>query len=326
MGNEIFDLIIIGAGPTGISIAIEAEKHKLRYVILEKGYLVNSIYNFPTNMTFFSSSDKLEIGEIPFITNNEKPTRSEALEYYRRLIFHYNINIKFNTKVESINKVEDFILQSSTGVFSARNVVLATGYYDLYRPLNILGENLKKVKHYYDDAHPYIGKDIVVIGAANSACDIALETWTKGANVTMVIRGAELYQGVKYWILPNIQNRIKEGSIKAYFESEVIEIHEDHVIVRDKSYVKIKLKNDFVLAMTGYQIDYNFLRGCGVDFDDSKENNPPIFNEENLMTNVEGLYVAGVILSGTATSKLFIENTRHHGQLILQDIVKKAVH
>lgn len=319
--NDHYELIIIGAGPSGIACAIEAEKEGLNYLVLEKGFLANSIYNFPTNMTFFSTSERLEIGKVPFISHTEKPTRKEALEYYRRIVESYGLKIKYQTEIETLTKADGqvFHLKTTKGTeYKATHVIAATGYYDVPRLLNVEGENLPKVKHYYDDAHPYIGMNILVVGAANSACDVALETWQKGANVSMAVRSSELYQKVKYWILPNIENRIKEGSIKAYFNSEVKKISPDSVTI-DTPDGAIEIENDYVLAMTGYQPDYNFLSSLGIEFDGT-EAKRPVFNEDTLESNVKGLYLAGVILAGLNTSKLFIENTRDHGKKIIDHI------
>ena len=317
--QKVHDIAIIGGGPTGINCAIEAKKRKLDTIILEKGVLVNSVFNFPANMTFFSTSLKLEIGEIPFISNNDKPTRSEALEYYRRLVAYYKLNIVFRCKVTEISK-EDNLFQITTPkeTYFAKKIIVCTGFYDTPKLLDIPGEHLPKVKHYYDEAHPYIGQKIVIIGGANSACDVALETWSKGAEVTMVVKDSQLYQNVKYWILPNVENRIKEGSIVAHFNSEVIEIKEDEVLVKTPEGI-VTLPNDYVLAMTGYLPDYPLLEKFGLTFteDDKKA---PIFNEETLETKVKGMYVAGVLNSGMDTNKLFIENTRHHPDLILTHI------
>jgi thioredoxin reductase (NADPH) len=316
------DVIIIGAGPTGISCAIECIKKGLSCIVLEKGVLVNSIFNFPVNMTFFSTSLKLEIGDIPFISNNDKPSRAEALEYYRRLVYHYNIDIHYKVKAQTlVTKSKYYEVICNQGIYEAKHVIVCTGYYDLPRLLNIKGEELKKVKHYYDEAHRYIDQDIVVIGGANSACDVALETWTKGAKVTMVVRDRTLYQNVKYWILPNIENRIKEGSIKAYFESEVIEIKPHSVRIKTPEKV-IEIPNDYVLAMTGYTPDYYFLKEIGIHIG-ADESMTPYFDPETLESNLPNVYLAGVINAGLATNKLFIENTRDHAQIIINHILSK---
>jgi len=317
----MYDLIIIGGGPTGISIGIEAERHGLSYLIIEKGKLVNSIYNFPTNMTFFSTSLKLEIGDIPFISHNDKPTRLEALEYYRRIASHYDLNIKYQLTVKTIEKLGEIYNINYDDSLLTKNIVIATGFYDHHRKLHVPGEDLPKVKHYYDDAHSYIGMKVLVVGAANSACDVALETWNNGADVTMVIRKDQLYPKVKYWILPNIKNRIKEGSIKAYYNSNLVSISDTHVVL-DTPYGEVILENDYVLAMTGYVPDFKFLESVGILLD--KENsNKPVLNPETLESNQKNIYIAGVIVSGMKTSELFIENTRHHGKMIIDDIRAK---
>jgi thioredoxin reductase (NADPH) len=318
------DVIIIGAGPTGLNCAIAAQQAGLDYLIIEKGVLVNSIFNFPANMTFFSTSKKLEIGDIPFISHSDKPTRREALEYYRRIVESYQLNIHYRERVESVVKQDDgiFALSTKRGTYNTRKVIVTTGYYDIPKKLNIPGEELPKVKHYYDEAHPYIGQKVVVVGGANSACDVALETWQKGADVTMVVRETELYQRVKYWILPNIENRIKEGSIKAYFNSQLTRIEEEKVYVHTPD-GDLVLDNDYVLAMTGYMPDYSFMEKIGISFHDD-DYRTPVFNPDTLESRVPGLYIAGVILGGYHTSKLFIENTREHGAVIMNDIVDKS--
>ena len=321
--NNIYDIIIIGAGPTGISCAIEAKKNGLSTLIIEKGMLTNSIYNFPTNMTFFSTSLKLEIGDVPFISHNEKPTRMEALEYYRRVIDSYDLEIKFREEATNIDdRNKGFEVITTKGDYHCDYVIIATGFYDNHRKLNVPGEELPKVKHYYDDVHPYIQQKVVVVGAANSACDVALETWSKGADVTMVIRGDELYQKVKYWILPNIENRIKEGSIKAYFNSTVKEITETEVVI-DTPGGSLSIDNDYVLAMTGYTPNYDLLAQFGIEWDNT-ELQIPTHNEDTLESNRKGLYIAGVINGGLHTSRYFIENTREHGEKIIRDILLKS--
>lgn len=318
-----YDLVIIGGGPTGINCGIEAHKKGLKFIILEKGVLVNSLYHFPTNMTFFSTSIKLEIGDIPFISHGDKPTRKEALEYYRRLVSTYNLRIAYDEEVQSMSSMEDgtYLLNTSQNKqYQSTHVIVATGFYGIPNLLNIPGEKLSKVKHYYDEAHPYIGRNILVVGGANSACDVALETWQKGANVTMVIRQKELYQKVKYWILPNIENRIKEGSIKAYFESDLIKINPKSVDLRTPKGL-INIENDYVLAMTGYTPDYNLLHALGIKIQ-KDQYLTPIHSEDTLESNLQNVYLAGVVNGGKYTSKYFIENTRHHAELIIQKILE----
>ena len=315
----IYDLVIIGAGPAGINCGVEASKKGLKYVILEKGVLVNSIYNFPTNMTFFSTSKNLEIADIPFISHTEKPTRKEALEYYRRLAHHYKLNIAFKQEVVTAQSTEKgFTVSTNTNDYTTKHMVIASGFYDNPRQLEVPGADLAKVKHYYDDPHPYIGMNILVIGGANSACDVALETWAHGANVTMAIRKPNLYPRVKYWILPNIENRIKEGSIPAYFDTEVTHITEDSVTLRTPTET-LEIPNDYVLAMVGYVPDYTLLNQLGIDYKEN-ENHVPTFNPETCESNVPGVYLAGVLNGGKKTSSLFIENTRDHGEKIIGHI------
>lgn len=320
---KTLDLIIIGGGPTGLNCAIEAQKAGLDYLVLEKGLLVNSIYHFPINMTFFSTSKLLEIGETPFISHTEKPTRREALEYYRRLQQAYGLKVKL---YEPVGKMErqadgDYLITTSKGEYRTGSVIVATGFYDTPRLLNVPGEDLPKVKHYYDDAHPYIGQKVLVIGAANSACDVALETWAKGSEVTMAIREEEIYKGVKYWIRPNIENRIKEGSITAYFQTVVEEIREGEVVLKGPN-GKFTIENDFVLAMTGYKPNYELLYKLGLEIPEDKDQ-IPVHDPETLETSLPNVYIAGVVCAGMKTSKLFIENTRQHGEIIINQIAKK---
>lgn len=323
---EFLDLIIIGGGPTGINCGIEAKREGLSFTILEKGVLANSIYHFPTNMTFFSTSQKLEIGQIPFISHSDKPTRKEALEYYRRLVQSYELPIRLYEEVRSMSALpreEGYAITTTKGNYQGRSVIIATGYYDQPRLLDVPGENLPKVKHYFDDAHPYIGQEILVVGARNSACDVALETYTKGAKVTMAIRKSEIYERVKYWIKPNIENRIMEGSIKAYFNTEVVAIHPKSVDLKTPEGL-VTIPNDYVLAMTGYTPDYAFFRKLGIQISDDLHQ-IPVYDPETLESNLSNVYLAGVINAGLKTSELFIENTRHHAGIILKAIKKKQV-
>ena len=325
METAIYDVVIIGGGPTGISCAIAAKEAGLRYLVLEKGVLTNSIYHFPINMTFFSTSKLLEIGNTPFISHADKPSRREALEYYRRVTESWGLQVKLYEEVTGLQAQNDhYQIMTRKHSYAARNVVVATGYYGDARKMGVPGEDLPKVKHYYDDAHPYIGQKLLVVGAANSACDVALETWMKGAHVTMAIREAEIYKGVKYWIRPNIENRIKEGSIKAYFNTTIREITQTQVVLNTPD-GPVTIANDFVLAMTGYLPDYPFLESLGLQFT-ADENRLPLHNPETLESNLPGVYVAGVLVAGMLTSKLFIENTRHHGRIIMQNIqIKRRV-
>lgn len=319
--NE-YDVIIIGAGPIGLACGIEAKKAGLRYLIIDKGCLVNSLYNYPLNMTFFSTSERLEIGEVPFISHQPKPNRFEALEYYRRVAMTWKLDIKLYEPVLSLNRIDDhFVVTSSKEIYKTDAVVLALGFYDLPFMLNIPGEDLTKVMHYYKEPHPFFGQKLVVIGAANSAVDVALETWRKGAEVTMVIREDSIRDSVKYWVKPDIENRIKEGSIKAYFNSHVERITEKAVEIRtpDK---RIIIDNDFVLAMTGYQPPFEFMEHAGVKFT-RDEFNTPVYDENTMETNVSNLYLAGVVCGGLKTNKWFIENSRVHAELIIRDLTAK---
>ena len=317
-----YELIIIGGGPIGLNCAIAAQKANLNYVVLEKGVLVNSIYNFPTNMTFFSTSNLLEIGDVPFIAHSDKPTRREALEYFRRVQESWGLNIKQYTEVIAMHSDEEgYLIETNKGNYCTTYVIVATGFYDTPRMLNIPGENLPKVKHFYDDPHPYVGQQVLVIGAANSACDVALETYYKGAEVTMAIREEEIYPKVKYWIRPNIENRIKEGAIKAYFNTTVKEIRENEVVLNTPE-GELTISNDFVLAMTGYTPNYRLFESLGLPISEDG-NKVPLHDENTLATPLAGVYVAGVINAGIQTSKLFIENTRIHAQMIVDDILAK---
>ena len=317
------DLIIIGAGPIGLACGIEAKKNNLDYLIVDKGMLVNSIYNYPVNTTFFSTSDKLEIGEIPFISHNVKPTRTEALEYYRRVCDSWDLNLDLYNEVLEIEKKESlFILNTRNGIKKSKNIVICTGFYDIPYMLNIPGEELDKVLHYYNESHPYYKMDIAIVGAGNSAVDVALDTYRKGAkSVTMIIREKEIGGNIKYWVKPDIVNRIESGEIKAFYESEILEIKENTILIKTPTGVE-KINNDFVLAMTGYLPNYEILKKLGVKINDD-EFKTPLYNEETMETNINGVFLAGVICGGLKTNKWFIENSRDHSQKILSTIIKR---
>ena len=317
----LHDLVIIGAGPIGLNCAVAATKAQLDYVVLEKGVLTNSIYHYPVNMTFFSTAQKIEIGDIPFVAHSDKPTRLEALEYYRRVMDHYRLRVHFYEEVEGMSPHgEGTYSITTTGgrTYHTRSVIVATGFYDTPRLLGVPGEDLPKVKHYYDDAHPYVQQRVVVVGAANSACDVALELWHKEADVTMVIREDDIYERVKYWIRPNILNRIAEGTIKAHFNSTVQRITPEAVCIRTPD-GELQLPNDFVLAMTGYLPNYDLLRRLRLPIADESPHQP-IHNPDTLETPLQRVYVAGVVAAGLATSELFIENTRVHATMILDHL------
>ncbi len=316
------DLIIVGGGPIGIACGLEAKKNGISYLILEKGPIVNSLFNYPVNMQFFSSSEKLEIDEIPFISKEAKPKRNEALEYYRRIVTSNNLNIHLFENVTSIEKKEDvFEVETKKQKYKAKNVIIATGFYDLPNKLNVPGEDLAKVSHYYKDPHFYASQKLAVIGASNSAVDAALECWRKGAEVSMIIRGPEVGQRVKYWVRPDIINRINEGSIKAYYNTTVSEIQEKELILNTPDGSQ-QIENDFVLALTGYKPNFHFLEALGIHLSDDTKRLPS-YNENTMETNIKGLYLAGVICGGMETHKWFIENSRIHAKIIMDHIVKK---
>jgi thioredoxin reductase (NADPH) len=318
------EVIIIGAGPIGLACGIEAKKAGLSYLILEKGCLVNSLFHYPLNMTFFSTSERLEIGEVPFISSNPKPTRSEALEYYRRVCTSWNLNVKLYEKVEEVRKEASvFRVTTSKGKYQAKSIILALGFYDLPYLLHVEGEELSKVKHYYDEPHPYFGQRVAVIGAANSAVDVALETWRKGAEVTMIIREGSIRESVKYWVKPDIENRIKEGAIKAFFNSEVLRITPNTIEISTPLGNQV-LENDFVLAMTGYQPPFDFMKSMGVSFH-GDEFHTPVYHENTMESNVPNLYLAGVVCGGLKTNKWFIENSRIHASIIIRDLQQKVM-
>ena len=316
------DLIIIGAGPIGLACGIEAKKNNLDYLIIDKGMLVNSIFNYPVNTTFFSTSDKLEIGDIPFISHNVKPTRTEALEYYRRVCDSWNLNLDLYNEVLDIeNKNSYFELSTKNGILSSKKIIICTGFYDIPYLLNIPGEELNKVLHYYNESHPYYKMNIAIVGAGNSAVDVALDTYRKGAkSVTMIIREKEIGKNIKYWVKPDIINRIESEEIKAFYESEIIEIKEKTIILKSP-FGQEEIDNDFVLAMTGYQPNYDILKKLGVKINND-EFKTPVFNEKTMETNVTGVFLAGVICGGLKTNKWFIENSRDHSEKILSSIIK----
>ncbi|MBE8715412.1 YpdA family putative bacillithiol disulfide reductase [Sphingobacterium hungaricum] len=324
MQEEIVDVLIVGAGPIGIACGIEAQKNKLSHLILEKGCLVNSLYNYPVNMTFFSSSERLEIGDTPFVTTNPKPKRAEALEYYRRIDSKFDLNTHLFEEVLSIEKKGSiFTIQSNKAVYLAKHVIIATGFYDVPMLLNIPGENLPKVSHYYQDPHYYTNQHVIVVGASNSSIDAALETFRKGAKVTLVIRGPEVSHRVKYWVRPDIENRIACGEVAVKYNSYLTEITENEAKISTPEGV-VTIKNDFVLALTGYQPNFTFLKKVGINIPDESPRIPE-HNLETMETNVEGMYLAGVVCGGLNTHLWFIENSRVHAEIIVHDILAKSI-
>ncbi|HVW76698.1 MAG TPA: YpdA family putative bacillithiol disulfide reductase [Alloacidobacterium sp.] len=326
--SGIFDVLVIGAGPTGMACAIEAQRAGLRSVLVDKGCLCNSIFHYPSHMTFFTTPELLEIGDIPFPSVNQKPSRNEALEYYRKVAEHYQLDIRQYQNVDSVSGSDGDFRVDVTDRFGrkfthhARKLVIATGYYDLPNYLGIPGEDLPKVFHYYDDPHPYYNLDVLVIGGKNSAAIAALDLWRHGARVTLVHRGAKMHRHVKYWILPDIENRIKNGEITAYFESSVETIHEDTVTLQTPQGA-LQIKNDYVFAMTGYHPDFEFLTGLGVLLEG--DDRCPACDPRSLESNVPGIYLAGVIIAGERTNEIFIENGRFHGKQIASDLKEKLL-
>jgi thioredoxin reductase (NADPH) len=320
------DVLVVGAGPTGMACAIEAQKVGLKAILIDKGCLVNSIYHYPANMVFFTTPELLEIGDVPFTTALQKPTRLEALEYYRRVAEHHRLDIHQYEWVKTITgddndfRVTTTSRHGSIHDYRARKIILATGYYDLANRLNVPGEDLQKVFHYYREPHPYYDTDVLIVGGKNSAAEAALDLWRHGARVTLVHRAEQIHNHVKYWVRPDIENRIKAGEIIAHFNSTVAEIGEDFVVVNRPS-GPLELKNDFVFALTGYHPDYDFLRSVGVELATNQLR--PVCDPENLESNVPGVYVAGVIVAGSRTSEIFIENGRFHGKLIAAHLSQK---
>jgi thioredoxin reductase (NADPH) len=333
MGNPtqserpIYDLLVIGAGPTGMACAIEAQRTGFTAVLVDKGCLCNSLFHYPAHMTFFTTPELLEIGDMPFSSPNQEPTRSEALEYYRKVAEHYALDVRQYETVERVTGADGDFTVHTIDRFDrslqhrARKLVLATGYYDLPNYLDIPGENLSKVKHYYHEPHPYFGLDVLVIGGKNSAAIAALDLWRHGARVTLVHRGPEVRPHVKYWILPDINNRIKNGEIKAHFSSAVTNITEDEVMVETPEGA-VTLKNHFVFALTGYHPDFDFLERIGIKLDAANDR-CPVCDPATLESNVPGIYLGGVIVAGERTNEIFIENGRFHGKLIAADLKRK---
>lgn len=318
---------MIGAGPTGLACAIAAQNVGLRVVLVDKGCLTNSLFHYPANMTFFTTPELLEIGNMPFSSPNQKPTRAEALEYYRKVAQHYALDVRQYQNVDAVSGVDGAFEVHTTDRFGrklthrAKKLVVSTGYYDLPNHLGIPGEELPKVAHYYNEPHPFFGQDVMVIGGKNSAAIAALDLWRHGARVTLVHRGEALHRHIKYWIKPDIENRIKNGEIAAYLSSTVTKIEEDAVTLRTPEGEKV-LRNDFMFALTGYHPDFAFIESLGVKLDE-RNARCPVCEPSTLESNVPGLYLAGVIVAGERTNEIFIENGRFHGDLIARDLAEK---
>jgi len=326
LANDMFDVLVIGAGPTGLACGIEAQRRRLKTVVVDKGCLVNSLFHYPAGMVFFTTPELLEIGDMPFSSAHQKPTREEALEYYRKVAQHYQLDVRQYQRVARVEGrdgdfcVGAFDQHKRPLAYRTRKLILATGYYDLPNIMGIPGEELPKVTHYYREPHPYSNSDVLVIGGANSAAISALDLYRHGARVTLVHWGPGIDAHVKYWIKPDIENRIKNREIKAYFGSTVKEIRTDDVLVQTPE-GEVCVKNDFVLALTGYHPDFDFLRGLGIRLAEDKCR--PLCDPQTLESNVPGIYLAGVIVAGSATSEIFIENGRFHGRQIAEDLERK---
>jgi thioredoxin reductase (NADPH) len=317
---EQFDTVVVGAGPTGLACGIELKQRGVGAVLIEKGCVVNSLYNYPTHMVFFTTPELLEIGGLPMTSLNEKPGRTEALKYYRRVAEYYGLNIHQYERVLSIEGDDgDFSVKTTKAAYRARKIVIATGYYDVPNMLNVPGEDLDKVIHYYKEPHPYYNHDVLVVGAKNSAAIAALELYWTGARVTLVHRNNWISDRVKYWIKPNIENRIKNGEIQAFFNSRVIEIQPKTVLLETPN-GPVTLKNDFVFAMTGYRPDLEFLASLGIRLE--PETQKPRTNPETLESDRPGIFLAGVIVAGMHTNEIFIENGRFHGKKIAEAIAE----
>jgi bacillithiol disulfide reductase len=321
---DVLDVIVVGAGPTGLACGIEAVRARMSLLVLEKGCLVNSIFHYPANMTFFTTRERLEIGEIPFSSINLKPTRAEAMEYYRRVTDFYHLPVRYEEEVINIAsldgtfQVETRCKSESHRTYTSRKVIIATGYYDRPNFMGIPGEDLPKVSHYATEGHAFYGRKVAVIGGANSAAITALDLFRHGAEVTVIYRGSELSRHIKYWVRPDIENRIKEKSIHAFFNSQVTEITWDSICIRTGNGEDLQVPNDFVFALTGYHPDVDLLRRAGVEVD--PKTYCPVSDSKTLESNVPGLYLAGVLISGRRTNEIFIENGRFHGKVIIDDI------
>jgi len=319
----VSDAIVVGAGPTGLACGLELKRRGLDVMVIDKGCVVNSLYNYPTHMTFFTTPELLEIGDLPMTSMYEKPTRTEALKYYRRVAEHYKLDIHQYERVESIDGTDGAFTVPTTDrvgdqhCYKAKKIVIATGYYDVPNLLNVPGEELPKVIHYYKEPHPYYNHDVLVVGAKNSAAIAALELYWTGARVTLVHRGPGIHRHVKYWIKPNIENRIRNGEVKAYFNSSVTEILPDSVGLQTPD-GNISIRNDFVLAMIGYSPDLTFLNANGIVLEPDTQK--PRTDPDTLESDRRGVFLAGVIVAGMHTNEIFIENGRFHGRQIAEAI------
>lgn len=330
MNNQtVFDVIVIGGGPTGLACAIEAQRAGFSALVIEKGCVVNSLFNYPTQLVFFTTPELLEIGDLPFVCEREKPNRQEALKYYRRVVDTYKLRVHQYERVLNVSGSDgnflvetELVMTGKRRSFRSKKIVVAIGYFDQPNFMGIPGEDLPKVSHYYKDAHPFYDRDVAIIGAANSAAISALDLYRHGARVTIIHRRATLRPTIKYWILPDIENRIKNGEITAHFNTIVTEITPTSIRIRQlETGEESQLPNDFVFALTGYHTDNDFLRSLGIEID--PETMKPKFNAETMESNVKGVYLAGVVIAGKETGKIFIENGRFHGGQIAAALQKK---
>ncbi|MGK9043703.1 YpdA family putative bacillithiol disulfide reductase [Mammaliicoccus vitulinus] len=318
-----YESLIIGGGPCGLSAAIEQKRRGINAVVIEKGNVVDAIYNYPTHQTFFSSSDKLGIGDVPFIVEDLKPKRNQALVYYREVVKHHQIDVRTFEEVLAVKKVDNrFLVSTTKQTYKVRFLTIATGYYGQPNELEVEGQELSKVMHYFKEAHPYFNQNVVIVGGKNSAVDAAIELEKAGANVTVLYRGSEYSKSIKPWILPNFESLANHEKITMHFNSEVERIDEDTLTFskEGKSYT---IKNDFVFAMIGYHPDYKFLESCGVETITNEFGTAPSYNKDTMESNVENLYIAGVIAAGNDANTIFIENGKFHGGTIAQDIDRK---
>ena len=327
MTYPLHDVLVIGAGPTGLACAIDAQNEGLDVLLVDKGCLTNSLFHYPANMTFCTTTELLEIGNYPVQSSNQKPTLAEALEYYRKVSQHYQLDIRQYERVIGLTGHDgDFQVHTSDRfdrpqTHRSRKIIVSTGYYDLPNHLGIPGEDLAKVAHYYNEPHPFFAQDVLIIGGKNSAAIAALELYRHGARVTLVHRGPELHRHIKYWIKPDIENRIKNGEIAAFFNTTVVNIAQDSVTLQTPEGEKV-VPNNFVFALTGYHPDFAFIESLGVHLDPNNAR-CPIFKPDTLESNVNGLYVAGVVVAGERTNEVFIENGRFHGAVIAADLAEK---
>ncbi|QJF25156.1 YpdA family putative bacillithiol disulfide reductase [Mammaliicoccus vitulinus] len=318
-----YESLIIGGGPCGLSAAIEQKRRGINAVVIEKGNVVDAIYNYPTHQTFFSSSDKLGIGDVPFIVEDLKPKRNQALVYYREVVKHHQIDVRTFEEVLAVKKVDNrFLVSTTKQTYKVRFLTIATGYYGQPNELEVEGQELSKVMHYFKEAHPYFNQDVVIVGGKNSAVDAAIELEKAGANVTVLYRGSEYSKSIKPWILPNFESLANHEKITMHFNSEVERIDED-TLTFSKEGKSHTIKNDFVFAMIGYHPDYKFLESCGVETITNEFGTAPLYNKDTMESNVENLYIAGVIAAGNDANTIFIENGKFHGGTIAQDIDRK---